>query len=95
MSEESRKPGIRLSSAGMQRVCQHDREKFRFIVDGREYECGLHEACFVSPTVSCLLSSDRTLDHLHLNICCSSSVCKIGACFEKIFHLGEGASIEL
>ena len=78
-----------LSSAGMQRVCQHEQIKFQFFVGDKEYECGLFEACFLSPRVSRLLLSDSTADSLHLDIKDDEK------CFEQFLKLGSGGSITI
>ena len=59
---------VKLSSSGMQRVCQHDNRKFRFFVGDREYECGVFEACFLSSRVSRMLLSDCTTDCLRIDV---------------------------
>ena len=78
---------IRLSSQGMQQVCEHDQTKFHFLVGDVEYECGLSEACFLSPLVRRLLVSDCTSDSLFLNICDEGHV------FEEVMRLGTGESV--
>ena len=88
-SEMSLRKEVRLSSSGMQRVCEHDHAKFRFYVGAREYECGIFEACFLSGRVSRLLLSDCTADSLYLDISDDGNV------FDDFLKLGCGGSLVL
>ena len=76
------KKEVSLSSAGMQRVCEHDHMRFRFFFGDEEYECGLFEACFLSPRVSRLLLSDSTADSLRVDVEDAEN------CFEQFLKLG-------
>ena len=81
---------LMLSSAGMERVAANDKERrFTFIVDGREYECSLSEACFLSPRVHRLLCSDVTADCLYVDV--TDSDCF----FEDVLSLSRGCLLSI
>ena len=80
---------LRLSSAGMERVCQYEREKFVFTVGDKDYECGVSQACFLSGKVSRLLMSDSTAHYMEVDIDDGNDS------FEDFLRLGEGYSIKV
>ena len=75
-------------TSGLRRILQHDRETFVFIVGGRSYECGVLQACFISPRVNRLVLSDCTVNCLELD----NRFCDV---FESVLRLGEGQSITI
>ena len=79
---------IRLSSKGMERVCQHNPGKFKFFVGDKEHECGVLEACFLSSRVNRLLLSDCTAESIRLE-----RVDVFEDAFEDFLALGSGESI--
>ena len=79
---------VKLSSRGMRRVAETGEENFRFIiVEGREYDCSVFQACFLSPRVSSLLSMDRS------TCCFNVYVDDPDDCFGDIMSVGSGREL--
>ena len=86
---------IVLSALGMQRVCEHDRESFNFVIGKREFECSRSQACFISPRVSEMLHGDCTAGELCLDIEVDIDDDAYVECFEEVLCLGCGGCLHL
>ena len=86
--EDRDKLEISLSCVGMNSISQDEDRKFTFLVGDREYECGVLQACFLSPHVSQLLANGSSVGVLVLRP-------EDERCFRDVLALGRGRPLSI